>query len=278
MNLLGVFFALASALVWGGGDFSGGIASRRSHVFQVLALVTLSGLAVMVVFAVLAREPFPAGGGIWLSVLAGVAGAVGLAALYQGLAIGTAAVVAPTSAVLSAAIPVVYAALTHGAPEPVQVAGFAFALLGIFLVSRSSGSAEGARQPGFLLGVLAGVGFGAFFILIAQASTGLVFTPLIVARVVEFLVAAVMLAAGRMRIPSPRANPIALLAGVLDSGGNMLYVLAGQFVRLDVAAVIASLYPATTVVLSSLILKQKVSRRQQAGVAFCLAAIALITL
>lgn len=278
MNVLGVLFALTSALVWGGGDFSGGLATRRDNQFQVLALAAPAGLVVLIVFALLYHEPLPAGRFVVLAALGGLAGAVGLAALYRGLAVGSAAVVAPTSGVLGAALPVVYTSLTHGAPSPSQLAGFALALTGIFLVSRAADHRHGNRRAGLLLGIVAGLAFGVFFILIAEASPGRLFTPLIVARCVEFAAALLMLAFGRLAVPRVRANPVALLAGVLDAGGNVFYVLAGQFVRLDIAAVLASFYPAMTVALASLIMKERVTRGQQAGVALCMAAIALITI
>ncbi|MGE5603903.1 MAG: GRP family sugar transporter [Nitrososphaerales archaeon] len=277
MDLFGVMLALTAALVWGAGDFSGGLATRRSNQFQVLTLAALSGLVVLILFALLNREPFPAGRSAVLALVGGVAGAIGLAALYRGLAVGSAAVVAPVAGVLGAAVPVLYAAFMRGAPAPLRGVGFTLALAGIFLVSRSATDEGRHGQRGLLLAVLAGLGFGAFFILIAEASHTLVFTPLILARSVEFTVGLLGVAFSRLRVPSPRANPMALLAGVLDGAGNVFYVLAGQFVRLDVAAVIASFYPATTVVLSSLILKEKVSRRQSVGVVLCLAAIMLIT-
>ena len=278
MNFLGVALALASAAVWGGGDFSGGLASRRISAFQVLTLSSLSGLLLLILFALVRGEPLPQGREIGYALAAGVAGSIGLAALYRALSIGKSAVVAPTAGVIGAAAPVAFTALNAGAPAPLQMAGFALALAGIFLVSRSSADAGPSARRGFPLAVLAGLGFGAFFILVAHAGAQLVFTPLILTRVTEVLVALVLLALARQRIPSPRANPVALLAGALDAGGNMLYVLAGQFTRLDVAAVIASLYPASTVILSAIILKERVGRGQRVGVALCLAAILLITI
>lgn len=279
MNPLGILFALASALVWGSGDFSGGLASRRNSAFQVLALSALSGLALLVVAAVARREPFPPGQTAALALLAGVAGSMGLAALYRGLATGSAAVVAPVSGVLGAALPAASTALSSEAPAPLQLAGFALALAGIFFVSRTvEHRGDAAPREGFMLAIVAGLGFGWFFILIARAGQDAVFTPLILARVVTFGVALLLMLLARQPFPSPRANPLALLAGLLDAGGNIFYVLAGQLVRLDVAAVIASLYPATTVILSSLILKERVSGGQRWGVLMCLAAILLITL
>jgi drug/metabolite transporter (DMT)-like permease len=278
VSFIGVLFAIASAAVWGGGDFCGGLASRRISAFQTLALAALSGLGLLVVFALAAREPLPTTQAALFALAAGVAGSIGLVSLYAGLALGSAAIVAPTSGVIGAALPVAFTALVAGAPAPLQLVGFALALAGIFFVSRSHASDNRAPQRAFALGLLAGLGFGAFFILIAQAGEGPIYTPLILARVVEFVVALALLGIARQPVPSARGNPIALLAGLLDAGGNALYVLAGQLVRLDVAAVIASLYPATTVALSGLILKEKVTAGQKIGVILCLAAIALITL
>lgn len=278
MNLLGIVFALASAAVWGGGDFSGGLAARRISAFQVLALSALSGLLALSIAALITREPFPAWPAARLALLAGVAGSVGLAALYRGLATGSAAVVAPTSGVLGAALPVLFTAVVAGAPAPLQIVGFALAIAGIFLVSQvTSGDARSARR-GFLLAVVAGIGFGAFFILIAEAEQGQVFTPLILSRLVQLAAALLLMRVNRLPLPSPRGNPIALLSGLLDAGGNIFYLLAGQLLRLDVAAVIASLYPASTVILASIIDKEKVTAGQRIGVILCLAAILLITL
>ncbi len=174
----------------------------------------------LAVFALVSREPFPTGQPAVLALSGGIAGALGLAALYQGLAVGNAAVVAPTSGVLGVAVPVFYGVWRHGAPAPIRLAGFGLALAGIFLVSRSTGE-EGERgRAGFMLGVAAGLSFGVFFILIAEAGRDLVFTTLILARVVEFALAVLVVLLTRQRIPAPRANPVALLAGLLDSAGN----------------------------------------------------------
>ena len=93
----------------------------------------------------------------------------------------------------------------------------------------------------------------------------------------NFIIALVLLWLNRIPFPAPRANPVTLLCGMLDAGGNIFYVLARQFTRLDVAAVLSSLYPASTVLLAALLLKEKISRNQLIGVVICLAAIALIT-
>jgi drug/metabolite transporter (DMT)-like permease len=276
-DLLGIFFALTSALVWGSGDFSGGLAARRSGQFQVLALAALSGVIMLVLFAIWWGEPLPSASGAFWAGAAGVSGAVGIACLYRGLSLGNAAVVAPSAAVISAALPVIYSLFALGAPRPGQLAGFALALLGIWLVSSTAAGGQAGRQA-LLLALLAGLGFGGFFILIAQVEPGLVFTPLIVARTVSLGVALLLLLVRRAALPALTSNPVALAAGLLDSGGNIFFLLAQQFTRLDVAAVLSSLYPATTVLLAYLILKETVSPAQWLGAACCLGAVVLIAL
>lgn len=276
-NLTGVLFALTSALVWGGGDFSGGLATRRNNQFQVLALSTLSGIVLLLAFATVWKESIPSPGGVPAAAVAGVSGAIGVAALYRALSLGNVASVAPTAAVV-AALPVLFSMLTEGLPGAVRLAGFSVAFLGIWLVSRSSMPDRNALRHGFLLAVVAGVGFGGFFILIAQVEPGKVLAPLLIARLVSFCTALLMLLVRRMSLPSLTSNPIALLAGVLDAGGNIFYLLAKQFARLDMVVVLSSLYPAATVLLAYVALKQDVSRAQWTGVALCLVAVALIAL
>ena len=278
LSWLGISLALASAVTWGGGDFSGGVAARRATQFQVVALAASSGLALLILCALLLREPLPSlADALWAGA-AGAGGAIGIAVLYHGLSLGNAASVAPATAVISATVPVIYGAVTVGWPGPVQLAGLAVALAGLWLVSQSgaSGGAPGNARAAMGLALLAGLGFGGFFILIGQVRPGLVFTPLVVARAVALLMALLMLGARRQPIPGLRANPVALLAGVLDAGGNIFYVLAQNYIRLDLAAVIGSLYPASTVLLAAVLLKERVSRRQWLGAALCLLAIVLI--
>jgi drug/metabolite transporter (DMT)-like permease len=280
-DLAGMALALLSAAVWGAGDFSGGAATRRSGPFQVLVLSALSGIAGLALVALLRGERLPTPGGALWAGLAGLAGGLALACLYRALAMGPSASVAPTSAVIGAALPVIFGIFTGGLPGVQRLAGFGLALAGIWLVSQGAAAGTEAQQAharrAFLLACLAGLGFGAFFILIAQGEPDLVFTPLIVARGVIFAAALGLLRANRQALAGPASNPLALLAGLLDAGGNVLFLLARQFTRLDVAAVLSSMYPASTVLLSSLLFKEAISRRQWLGVALCLAAIGLIT-
>jgi drug/metabolite transporter (DMT)-like permease len=277
-NLLGILFALSSAAVWGSGDFSGGQATRKSHQYQVLVLAALSGMAVLTISAVIRGEGIPSTRSILWAALAGSAGALGMAALYRALSLGHTASVAPTSAITCAALPVLFGLITAGLPKTTQLAGFGVAFIGIWLVSRSPSSSESTFREGMILSFLSGIGFGAFFIFIALVEKGHVFIPVLFARTVTLIIALIMLGVKHLRIPSITANPIALLAGVLDTGGNVFYLLATQFTRLDIAALLSSFYPAMTVILASIILKEKVGRTQWAGILLCLISLALLTI
>jgi drug/metabolite transporter (DMT)-like permease len=277
-DLLGSLLALISAFVWGAGDFSGGFAARRNSQYKVLALAALSGIAILLAAAALKGEQLPSPASTLWAMSAGAAGALGLAALYRALSLGHAASVAPTAAVIGAVLPVAFTSLVEGLPGISRLAGFALAFLGIWLVSQTVSQDLEVSRTSFGLACLAGIGFGGFFILIAQVERGLVFTPLIVTRCITLCVAVLLLRISRLPWGPLTPNPTALVAGVLDAGGNVFYLLAKQFTRLDVAAVLSSLYPASTVLLSCIILKEKVTRTQWLGVAVCLAAIVLITL
>jgi uncharacterized membrane protein len=276
-NLLGVLSALASALIWGGADFSGGYATRRGSQYHVLTISALSGLLVLIVAALLLGEAFPSLKGSLWAMLGGAAGALGIAALYRALSMGHAASVAPTAAVIGAALPVLFSAITQGLPDALKLAGFALALVGIWMVSSTPGSTGHVSRPEFVLACLAGIGFGFFFIFLGQVEAGKIFTPLILARSMTFVTGLALLRINRLPLPAFTANPLALLAGVLDAGGNLFFLLAKQYTRLDIAVVLSSLYPASTVILSSLLLKEKITPIQWVGVLICLGAIGLIT-
>ncbi|MDR3577000.1 MAG: EamA family transporter [Anaerolineaceae bacterium] len=278
-NLPGIVLALTAAFAWGSGDFAGGYATRRSNQYYVLALSSFSGLVMAVIAAFLWRERFPALQGILFAMTAGVSGGLGIAALYRALSIGRAASVAPTSGVIGAALPVIFTALTQGLPAPLKLVGFGLAFAGIWLVSAAhSDDKNGLAHQGFVLACLAGVGFSGFFILLGLVEPGKIFTPVILARFTATCTALVLIKIKRLPLPKLTTNPVALLAGVLDAGGNLFYILSKQLIRLDIVVVIASLYPAATVFLSGVILKEKVSRSQWLGVLICLAAIILITI
>ncbi len=277
-SLSGILLALVSAIVWGSGDFSGGYASRRQSQFQVLALAAFSGLVVLIIAALIWHEGFPSPAGMLWAAAAGLSGALGIAAFYRALSIGHNASVAPVAAVIGAAFPVIFSAITEGIPPASKMIGFLLAFAGIWLVSTAPHAVEKVSRQAFLLACLSGVGFGGFLTCLGQVDPGKIFTPLVVARSLTLLTGLALVKLNRLPLPSLKANPLALLAGLLDAGGNLFYILSRQFTRLDIAAVIASLYPASTAILAALILKEHTSRSQAAGILFCLAAIALITI
>lgn len=277
-DLLGILLALSSAGIWGGADFLGGLATRRIRSLKVLALGTLSGTAVLAVLAVICGEGVPEPDTFAWSMAAGLSGALGMAALYQGLAVSTAALVASTAAVIGVLLPMLFGVLSEGVPDPVRVAGLVAGIAGVGLVSRQTGDRDGELKRGLGLALVSGVGFGGFFILISQVEGAAIFAPLAVAKGLALLVATGMLLFWGARGPSAGGVGLALATGVLDAGGNVLYFAATRFTRIDVAAVLASLYSAVTVMLARLILKERISPGQGVGVVLCALAVALMTL
>jgi drug/metabolite transporter (DMT)-like permease len=249
---------------------------RKSHQYQVLMLAALSGMVVLVVSAIIRGEGLPSGRSFLWGAMAGSAGALGMAALYKALSMGHTASIAPTSAITCAALPVIFGILTAGLPKVTQLIGFVVAFAGIWLLSRSPTAGDKTFREGMVLAFLSGIGFGGFFIFIALVEKGQVFVPVLVARTVTLGIAMIMLRVNHLPLPGLTSNPVAILAGVLDTGGNIFYLLATQFTRLDIAALLSSFYPAGTVILASIILKEKVSATQWAGMIVCLLALTLI--
>src|SRR5262245_52977578 len=165
MPALGVLLALASASVWGAGDFLGGLASRRVSQFQVVAVSALSGIGLLVVCGLLLREPLPSAGHVAWSALAGASGGFGIAMLYRGLSLGNAALVAPTASVIGAVLPLAVSIVVHGWPDFGQRIGFACAIAGIWLVAKSA-PATSSSLKGLRIAILAGFGLGGFLALI----------------------------------------------------------------------------------------------------------------
>lgn len=277
-HITGVLLALSASIFFGGADISGGIAARRITPFQTLAIAALISVVMLLGFTLLWGESIPSFLSILWATLAGLCGALGLAALYKGLAAGKAAIVSPISGVISAALPVIAAVFTHGMPNLYQMIGFLVALGGIWLVTQSPGAAQTEMRDGVVLGLIAGVFFGLFFIFLARIEAGAVFFPLVFSKLTGFVIACIILARSRQPFPAFRKNPLAVLSGLLDPLANAFYLIATQYTRMDVAAVLSSLYPAVTVFLSLIFTKEHVSRTQWVGVGLCLAAIALIIL
>ena len=271
-----VVFGLMSAAIWGAGDFCGGLAARRATANSVVIASQLVGVLLLTALAGLFREPWPAASDLAWGALAGVAGNVGLLALDRGLASGRMGVVAPLSAVLSAALPVLVSALFDGLPGWVTLVGFALALAGVWLLAQPAGGAV-FRLNELGLPLLAGLGFGLFFVFVDQVSAAAVFWPLVMARLASLAFLTSVTVAGRQKLwPPAGVLPLTALSGVLDAAGNAFFALATQTGRLDVAAVLSALYPGSTVLLAWAVLRERLTRAQLAGVAAALVAIILI--
>lgn len=277
-HIFGAILALLSASAWSGSDFSGGYATRRHDPFQVLALSAGISVVALVLVALVAGEPCPSQHSIILGSMAGILGGVGLAALYKGLSLGNTALVAPVAGVVGGAIPVLVGVFTQGLPTMLQLLGFLLAFIGIWKVTSSSDNGEGGMGPGLKLALFAGMCFGSFLSIIALVDPDEVFGPLAVAKLSSMLVAVLVLWRRGQPVPHPAKAPVALLSGLVDAAGNSLFLLATQFTRLDIAAILSNLYPAGTVLLSRLIFAEQVTKDQGVGMAICLSAIILITI
>lgn len=276
-ELLGVLFGLASAAVWGSADFCGGLAARHNRLTAVLLFSQLAGTLMLAVPLWLWREPLPAAADLLWGAAGGVCGMCGIPIFYAGLARGRMGVVAPVSAVVTAAVPVAVGVLLEGMPPVLKAAGFGLGVAAIWLVSRSDEGGGPVRPAELGPPAAAGLAFAGFFIFLDQAADAAVLWPLVAARLASL--ALILSAAGLRRrplLPAAGHLPLIVLTGLMDTGGNILYVLAARHGRLDIAAVLAALYPASTVLLARLVLQEQIGRLQWWGILAALAAVVLI--
>lgn len=252
------------------------MAARRGPVFGVVLVSQAVGMAVALLVAVARGEPVPILADLGWAVAAGIAGSAGISGLYHGLATGRIAVVAPITGVLAAGIPVVTGWLLQGTPAETQIAGIGLAVLAVILVSTSSDPA-GDRPAGVRFGLLAGVGFGLFNVFASRFAPGSVFGPLVVVRAIEAITVFAVVLGSRSAWRLPRSVvPLAVLVGLGDMAGNGFFILAAQAGRLDVAGVLSSLYPVTTIILATVLLHERVTRSHAAGIGAAMAGIVLI--
>lgn len=277
---MSALIAIASAVLYGAGDFVGGLISRRASTLAVVFVSQLSGaVVVLAMLPLLPTASVIRSDVVWGSV-AGLAGGAGVALLYRALAIGTMSVVAPTTAVCAVAIPVAVAVALGERPSVLSLAGMGIALSGIVLVSQSP-VAAGAREHAsraLLIAIASGVAIGVFFLALARTAPAAGMWPLLAARGMSALLfAAMALVTGRgaLRMPA-RVVPMAMACGLLDMSANALYLVATWGGSLSVTVTLASLYPASTVILARIFLHERLGRLQIAGVVACLAAIVMI--
>lgn len=281
--MLSIVFGLLSALTWGAGDFTGGLGTRKVGAVRAVFYASAVGLAAVLVCAFLFGEPFPAISILLIAMLAGVFGCVGLLLLYAAMAKGTMSIAAPVSALLAAALPVVVGMLAEGLPEIFTLLGFGFALLAVWMVSQGEGGVRDllSHLADLRLPLLAGVGFGLYFVLMHNATdNGAILWPMVASRTasVVLLLVYILFTRTSFHIEDMSALPVITLNGVLDLTGNGFFILAAQAGRLDVASVLSSLYPGSTVLLAWFFLRERLTRSQWVGILSALIAIVLMTI
>jgi drug/metabolite transporter (DMT)-like permease len=273
-----VTFGLGSALSWGAGDFSGGFASKKTSALTVIFYSEIIGVALLIgLQAVFPGVGLTMGQLAWGS-LAGASGVAGLIALYKGLATGRMGIVAPLSAVVTTLVPLALAFLTEGLPRQTQIMGFGLALAAIWLFAANEARSSKFRTE-LGLSILAGAGFGLFFVCIDRISGEAILWPLIAARLTSVTIIGSLLIARRQMAPPPRQQFLFIaLAGSLDIAGNGFFALASKLGRLDVSAVLASMYPISTVLLARYFLKERLLWPQRMGLVVACAALLLIVI
>jgi drug/metabolite transporter (DMT)-like permease len=275
--LLTAIFALSAATAWGSGDFTGGLASRRVGAFHTVLISYSIGLLALVIAALARLEQLPPLTDLAWGAVAGLCGMLGLVFLLRGFSTGRMGIVAPVSAVLATAIPVIFAAITEGLPRDLQLLGFGLAITSIWMLSRPE--PLGGRPAGLGMALVAGLGFGLFFTALGQIGESAVFWPLVAGRLAACaLMVLFALSTRQPVIPPLLPMKLLALAGTLDVGGNLFFLLAVQSGRLDVAAVLGSLYPAVTALLAWLLAREHMASLQVIGVAVAVLAIVLITI
>jgi len=280
-----VLLGLAAAVLYGSGDFLGGMATRRAHVLTVLTLVETAGVIVALAAAVLLPGPASPAGLAW-GASAGLVGGLGLIIFYTGLAAGPMSVVAPVSGLVSTVLPVAVA-LTEGERPGVGVyAGALLCLVAIVLASSASSASDTgpAGRPGRLgraiaYGTASGVSFGLFFLLIRNAGQSGEVWPVAAGRIGELaavLAAAAVLRPGLLRGVGGGIPLAAAGAGVIDVVANICYVAATRTGMFGLAVVLASLYPGVTVLLARVVLGERLRWLQRVGLALAAIGIVLV--
>ena len=279
-----VVVSLLAALSYGLSDFVGGVASRRVNAWTIAFVSQIGGgLAAFVLFLVVDGSP-NIGDYAW-AVLAGAGNGVGTAFLYRGLSSGRMGVVAPVSGVGAALLPVVVGVLTGDRPAATAWVGIVVALPAIYLVAREpdagagAASSVGSVRAGVVDGIIAGAGFGTLFAALGQIPDTAGFGPLAFNQLVGmFVVAAVAGSLGAPWVPRRPAASLGLVSGALGGAATGLFLIGTQTGNLAVAAVLTSLYPAFTVVLAAVLLRERIHSSQGGGLVLCALAVTLIAL
>ena len=277
--MLAAGLALAASLSWGIADFLAGVRSRRLPLLAVLVLVQSAGLVSIAAVVAVRAEPPPGAAHVVYAALAGVAGAVGLAALYRGLAVGAMGVVAPIAAT-GAVVPVVAGIATGERLSTAQALGIVVALGGVVLAARQPGEPGAGTwiAAGVAPALLAALAFGLLLVALDAGAEADALWATLVLRTASWAIVAAAALVARPALPVTRSDAAALaVVGVLDTGANALFAAASTRGLLSVVSVLGQLYPIATVLLARLVLRERLARVQQAGVVGAFAGVALIT-
>ncbi len=271
--------ALCASITWGIADFMGGQKARRLSVLPVLLFS--QGPALILMLGLMWARQVPFSPGVWTleAAVAGISGLIGLAALYRGMAVGVVSIVAAIAAT-APIVPLAAGLLRGERPRLVQLIGAGLALTGIILLSFDRRSPITGRRlgPGVGLAMLAALAFGIFLLALRDASRPDPVWAVVVNRVssVAVLMLVGLVFRSRLRL-RPSDLPGLSLIGTLDVGADILYAIATTAALLSLIAILASLYPAVTVVLARIFLGERLGRAQQAGLALAFGGVLLIS-
>jgi drug/metabolite transporter (DMT)-like permease len=271
--------ALCSAVTYGVGDFCGGMAARRVPATTVLLWSHVLGL-VLLAGSTFVVHGEAVGGDVVMGALGGLAGAAGVGLLYRGLSVGPMSVVAPITALLTAAVPVLAGFAEGERPRVGAIIGMGAALVAIVLVSAEGG---GSLRPSDTRGVVyalgAGLGFGLLFVVLSHTGDDAGMWPLVAARGASVTVvgAAALVGVISRTPPTPGARANTAAAGALDAGANVLFLLAVRDGLVSIVSVLAALYPVATVVLARVVLHERFAPLQRLGMAVAIPATILMT-
>ena len=280
-RLMASLFALLAAVTYGAADFLGGIATRRATMVGAVLVTQGAGLALLLLATPLLPDAQVGRADLLFGALAGITGSIGVALLYLALAIGPMTVVAPVTAVCAAIVPLGIGLMLGERPHPLAGLGVVLALIAVALLSQAE-TAERVTGPrrlgrGVRVALASGVAIGLFLAALGQTTAGAVLWPLAISRSVSLtLFLGLALATGRPAGVPRAALPPALACGALDMVANALYLAAVRQGQLGLVATLASLYPASTVLLARIVLGERLGAWQQLGVAGAVAAIVLI--
>jgi drug/metabolite transporter (DMT)-like permease len=277
--------ALLGAAFYGAADFIGGFASRRASMFAVLTISQISGLLSLLLVLPFLPASSPHSADFAWGAAAGIAGGFGVGLLYRALAIGTMGVVAPTTSVCAVVVPVLAGVALGDRPDTMVSVGIAIAVVAIVLLGQESTHPDhpvssppaGGLPAGMWHALASGVAIGCFFLLLSRAGPDAGLWPLVASRSAGVpIFGLIALATGASFRALGSLRWLLILGGALDMLANVLYLLASRSSDLAVAVTLVSLYPASTVLLARIVLRERLSRPQLVGMAGALVAVVLI--